>query len=122
MQGDLKQEQKDMYKKMVAALNTDFIVAFNKVDTVRPDAYRKQSTIREYFETQRKKTSDALGCPEDKIHYLCLDPDPGLFGRFQELKEQGVLNFEGFYGKVLHNVMNWQFQSLKVHTKHHGLC
>jgi GTP1/Obg family GTP-binding protein len=112
MQGDLKQDQKDMYKKMKAALNTDFIVAFNKVDTIRPDTYKKKLTIREYFKAQRKKTSEALGCHEDKIHYLCLNPDPELPRRFKELKEQGVLGFEDFYGKVLHNVMNWQFQSL----------
>ncbi len=112
MQGDLKQDQEDMYKKMVAALNTDFIVAFNKVDTMRPDAYKKGLTIREYFKAQRRKTSNALGCHEDKIHYLCLDPDPELPGRFKELKEQGVLSFEDFYGKVLDNVKKWQLQSL----------
>jgi GTP1/Obg family GTP-binding protein len=112
MQGDLKQDQKDMYKKMVAALNTDFIVAFNKVDTIRPDAYKKGRTIREYFKIQRRKTSNALGCPEDKIHYLCLNPDPELSKRFTELNEQGVLDFEGFYGKVLHNVKKWQHQLL----------
>jgi len=103
MQGDLKQEQEDMYKKMVAALNTDFIVAFNKVDTIRPDAYKKGLTIREYFQAQREKTSKALGCHEDKIHYLCLDHGPELPKRFKELKEQGVLDFEDFYGKVLNN-------------------
>jgi hypothetical protein len=108
MQGDLKQEQEDMYKKMVAALDTDFIVAFNKVDTKRPDAYKKGLTIREYFEAQRKKTSKALGCDEDKIHYLCLEPDPELPKRFKELKEQGVLDFEDFYGKVLNNAEKWQ--------------
>jgi hypothetical protein len=112
MQGDLKQEQKDMYKKMVGALNTDFIVAFNKVDTIRPDAYKKGRTIREYFNEQRTKTSNALGCREDKIHYLCLDPDPDLPGRFEELKEQGILGFEDFYGKVLDNVKKWELQSL----------
>ncbi len=112
MQGDLKQDQKDMYMNMKAALKTDFIVAFNKVDTIKPDAYTKGCTIREYFKTQRRKTSNALRCDEDNIHYLCLDPDPELPGRFKELKEQGVLGFEDFYGKVLHNVMNWQFQSL----------
>jgi hypothetical protein len=112
MQGDLKREQQDMYKKLVAALNTDFIVAFNKVDTIRPDAYKKGLTIREYFKDQRRKTSNALGCDEEKIHYLCLDPDPELPGRFKELKEQGVLGFEDFYGKVLDNVKKWQLQSL----------
>ncbi len=112
MQGDLKQDQKDMYKKMVAALNTDFIVAFNKVDTIKPDAYKKGPTIREYIKTQRRKTSNALGCHEDKIHYLCLDPDPELPGRFKELKEQGIFGFEDFYGKVLDNVKKWQLQSL----------
>ncbi|KAH9544611.1 hypothetical protein CY35_12G002800 [Sphagnum magellanicum] len=111
-EGDLKQEQEDMYKKMVAALNTDFIVAFNKVDAIRPDAYKKKLTIREYFKAQKKKTSNALDCHEDKIHYLCLDPDPVLPGRFKELKEQGVLGFEDFYGKVLDNVKKWQLQSL----------
>jgi translation initiation factor IF-2 len=121
MQGDLKQEQEDMYKKMVAALNTDFIVAFNKVDRIRPDAYKKARTIREYFDAQRRKTSNALGCDEDKIHYLCLDADPELRGRFKQLKKQGVLGFEEFYGKVLENVMKWQLQALKVHTKYHGL-
>jgi translation initiation factor IF-2 len=112
MQGDLKQEQEDMYKKMVAALNTDFIVAFNKVDTIRPDTYKKGRTIREYFNTQRRKTSNALGCDEDRIHYLCLDPDPELSGRFKELKEQGILGFEDFYGKVLDNARKWQYQLL----------
>ncbi|CAM6038130.1 unnamed protein product [Sphagnum compactum] len=111
-EGDLKKEQEDMYKKMVAALNTDFIVAFNKVDTIRPNAYKKGLTIRKYFEAQREKTSKALGCHEDKIHYLCLDPDPELPGRFKELNEQGVLGFEDFYGKVLDNVKKWQIQSL----------
>jgi translation initiation factor IF-2 len=112
MQGDLKQDQKDMYKKMTAALNTDFIVAFNKVDTIRPYNYKKKLTIREYFKAQREKTSKALGCDEDKIHYLCLNPDPELHQRSKELKEQGVLGFEDFYGKVLDNVNKWQLQSL----------
>jgi len=112
MQGDLKQDQKDMYKKMVAALNTDFIVAFNKVDTINPNTYKKTDTIREYFEAQREKTSKALGCHEDKIHYLCLDPDPDLANRFEELKEQGILDFKDFYGKVLNNAEKWQNPSL----------
>jgi hypothetical protein len=110
--GDLKQDQKDMYKKMRAALNTDFIVAFNKVDTISPDNYKKKLTIREYFKAQREKTSKALDCHEDKIHYLCLNPDRELPGRFKKLKEQGVLGFEDFYGKVLDNVNKWQLQSL----------
>ncbi len=101
-----------MYKNMVDALNTDFIVGFNKVDTIRPDAYKKGRTIREYFKAQRRKTSNALGCPEDKIHYLCLDPDPDLPNRSKELKEQGVFGFEDFYGKVLDNVEKWQLQPL----------
>ncbi len=112
MQGDLKQDQKDMYKKMVAALNTDFIVAFNKVDAINPDTYKKECTIREYFKRQRRKTSIALGCPEDKIHYLCLNPDPDLDRRFQELKRQGILDFEGFYGKVWANVEKCRPQAL----------
>ncbi len=101
-----------MYKKMVAALNTDFIVAFNKVDRIKPDAYTQECTIREYFKTQRRKTSNALGCHEDTIHYLCLEPDPELAGRFEKLKEQGILGFEDFYGKVFDNVKKWQLQSL----------
>jgi hypothetical protein len=112
MQGDLKQDQKDMYEEMVAALNTDFIVAFNKVDIIRPDAYKKGRTISEYFKAQRKKTSNALRCDEDKIHYLCLDPDPDLPNRFKELKDQGVLDFEDFYGKVLKNAEKWKNPSL----------
>jgi len=112
MQGDLKREQKVMYKKMKDALKTDFIVAFNKVDTISPDAYKKGHTIREYFEAQRGKTSEALQCHKDKIHYLCLDPDLELLRRFEVLKEQGVLGFEDFYGKVSDNVKKWQRQSL----------
>jgi hypothetical protein len=101
-----------MYKKMVAALNTDFIVAFNKVDAKKPDAYKNGLTIEEYFNAQRGKTSKALGCHEDKIHYLCLEPDPDLSGRFEELKKKGVLGFEDFYGKVLDNAKKWQHQLL----------
>jgi len=112
MQGDLKQDQKDMYTNMQAALKTDFIVAFNKVDSIRPDAYKKGHTIREYFDAQRTKTSNALGCDEDKIHYLCLDPDLALRDRFKELKEQGVLGFEDFYDKVSDNAKKWQHQLL----------
>jgi hypothetical protein len=47
MQGDLKQDQKDMYKKMVTALNTDFIVAFNKVDVIEPNTYTNGCTIND---------------------------------------------------------------------------
>jgi len=112
MQGDLKQDQKDMYKKMVAALNTDFIVAFNKVDVIEPNTYTNRSTIREYFKTQRTKTSKALDCPEDKIHYVCLNPDSQLDGRFQELKKEGMFGFEDFYGEIKKNAKKWQHQLL----------
>ncbi len=112
MQGDLKQDQKDMYKKMVTALNTDFIVAFNKVDVIKPNTYTNRCTIREYFKTQRTKTSNARGCHEDKIHYLCLNPDSQLHGRFKELKKQGIFGFEDFYGEVKKNGKKWQHQLL----------
>jgi GTP1/Obg family GTP-binding protein len=108
MQGDLKHDQEDMYNEMLAALNTDFIVAFNKVDTIKPGTYKQTDTIREYFGGQREKTAKALKCHEDKIHYLCLEHDPDLSTRFKELKEQGVVDFEDFYGKVLDNARKWQ--------------
>jgi len=100
MQGDLKQDQEDMYKKLVAALNTDFVVAFNKVDVIEPNTYTNGCTIREYFKTQRTKTSLALGCHEAKIHYLCLNSDSQLHGRCEELKKQGIFGFEDFYERL----------------------
>jgi len=112
MQGDLKQDQKDMYKEMKAALNTDFIVAFNKVDVIEPNTYTNGCKIREYFKAQRTKTSLALGCHEDKIHYLCLNPDSQLHTRFEELKKEGIFGFEDFYGEVKRNAKKWQKELL----------
>jgi hypothetical protein len=55
MQGDIKQDQKELFKKMKAALKSDFIVAFNKVDARDPGSYVRWCTIEEYSSNKDPK-------------------------------------------------------------------
>jgi hypothetical protein len=112
MQGDIKQDQKELFKKMKAALKSDFIVAFNKVDARDPGSYIRGCTIEEYFKQQRSETAKELACHKDTIHYVCLWPDSDRVSRYKMLEKYGILDFEILYDKVLTNVKNWGHQPL----------
>jgi GTP1/Obg family GTP-binding protein len=112
MQGDIKQDQKELFKKIKAALKSGFIVAFNKVDARDPGSYIRGCAIEEYFKQQRSKTAKELACHKDAIHCVCLQPDLDRVSRFKMLEKSGIFYSEKLYDKVLTDVKNWGHQSL----------
>jgi hypothetical protein len=98
MQGDIKSDQKDMYEEFKERLPTsDIKVVFNKVDM----NFQPGEEVDEagYFERQKEKSAEELGCPKDNIYYVCFKPSCSN-ERMEELKELGVLGFEEFFKEL----------------------
>jgi hypothetical protein len=94
MQGDVKSDQKDMYKKVKEKLTTSEIkVIFNKVDLeFRP------SWGANYFDRQKGNSAKKLDCPKDNIYYACFEPTSNV--DMQTLRDIGVLGFEEIFQKL----------------------
>jgi hypothetical protein len=93
MQGDVKRDQKDMYKKVEEKLTTSEIkVIFNKVDLeFRPH------WAANYFDRQKENSANKLDCPKDNIYYACFEPTSNE--HMQTLRRMGVLGFEDIFQK-----------------------